>query len=74
MKSTNFVELKRILNKKIAMHAKTNMEDQPLHQLQGQLMEAISLLKDVVETLRELEPNAVSAIKAEVLKIFDDDE
>lgn len=56
------------------MHAKTNMEEQPLHQLQGQLMEAISLLKDVVETLRELEPNAVSAIKAEVLKIFDDDE
>lgn len=74
MKSTNFRQLKRILNKKIAMHAKTNMEDQQLHQLEGQLMEAISLLKDVVETLRELEPNAVSAIKAEVMKIFDDDE
>ncbi len=50
------------------------MEAEQLYQLEGQLMEAISLLKDVVETLRELEPNAVSAIKAEVLKIFDDDE
>ncbi len=60
------------------MHLKMNIgkyiEAEQLYQLEGQLMEAISLLKDVVETLRELEPNAVSAIKAEVLKIFDDDE
>jgi hypothetical protein len=51
-----------------------NSKYSQLHQLEGQLSEALGLLKDVVETIREVEPSAVAAIKAEVLKIFNDDE
>ncbi|MGH2414996.1 MAG: hypothetical protein ACRDEA_15160 [Microcystaceae cyanobacterium] len=39
--------------------------------LQGQVVEALGLLKDVVDELRSVDPEAIATIKAAVLHIFD---
>ena len=39
-------------------------------QLQGQLVEAIELLKDVVEEIHILAPEALADVQADVLEIF----
>jgi hypothetical protein len=39
-------------------------------QLQGQLVEAIELLKDVVDEMMNVAPNAIADVKAAVQQIF----
>ena len=41
-------------------------------QLQGQLVEALELLKDVVEEIKLLAPDALADVKADVLQIFNE--
>ena len=40
-------------------------------QLQGQLVEALGLLKDVVEEMQLSAPDALADVKAEVLQLFE---
>ena len=40
------------------------------HQLQGQLVESLTLLKDVVEEIKLFAPDALADIEADVLEIF----
>lgn len=40
-------------------------------QLQGQAVESLELLKDVVDELREIDPQAIATIKSITLRIFD---
>ncbi|MGH2413926.1 MAG: hypothetical protein ACRDEA_09600, partial [Microcystaceae cyanobacterium] len=46
-------------------------EAQQLAQLQGQVVEALGLLKDVVDELRLVDPEAIATLQAAVLQIFD---
>ena len=46
-------------------------EAEQLVQLQGQVVEALGLLKDAVDTLNTLEPKAVETIFSAVLTIFE---
>jgi hypothetical protein len=41
-------------------------------QLQGQLVEALGLLKDVVDEMRVVAPEAIADIKAAVWQIFEE--
>jgi hypothetical protein len=41
-------------------------------QLQGQLIEALGLLKDVVEEIQILAPDAIADVKADVFAIFNE--
>lgn len=44
---------------------------QQMVQLQGQVEESLELLNDVVDELRQIDPQAVAAIKSLALQIFD---
>jgi len=50
--------------------AQKREEAQKLSQLQGQVVEALGLLKDIVDELSTVDPNAIATIKTAALQIF----
>ena len=61
-------EINSYLDLKLITYNK--LEDKQLIQLQGQVVEALGLLEDAVETLKTLEPKTVETIFSAVLTIF----
>jgi hypothetical protein len=51
--------------------AQKREEAQKLSQLQGQVVEAIAQLKEVVDELRSVDPNAIATIQTATLQIFE---
>ena len=62
-------EISSISDSELIAHKKREAEQ--LVQLQGQVVEALGLLKDVVDTLKTMEPKAVETIFSAVLTIFE---
>ncbi|ACK70821.1 hypothetical protein PCC7424_2400 [Gloeothece citriformis PCC 7424] len=51
--------------------ATKRQEAQKLTQLQGQVVEALGLLKGIVDELNTVDPNAIATVKTATLQIFD---
>ena len=62
-------EISLISDSELIAHKKREAEQ--ILQLQGQVVEALGLLKDVVDTFKTLEPKAVETIFSAVLTIFE---
>ena len=62
-------EINSYSNLKLITHNK--QENKQLIQIEGQIIEALGLLEDAVDTLKILEPKAVEKISSAVLTIFE---
>ena len=62
-------EISSYSDSELIAHKKREAEQ--LVQLQGQVVEALGLLKDVVDSLKTMEPKAVETIFSAVLTIFE---
>ena len=73
MVTKNIPTLEELFTELINNHnlESSGLNSQQVVQLQGQIEEGLGLLNDVIDELRTIDPEAVSAIKALTLQIFE---